>query len=295
MKNLSFHFILICAGCLRLVAQEGFPPLDLNHQPRLCSLLNPRINQTNPIDDVALLNAYNRQTHLIRSLRLVAVVRGKAGAAKPREIPADIDFVQPDLIRVTGLAPLMGSRGFEMASDGRELRLLVPERGKKTFFVGSLDAPAQSQNAGENLRPQPLINAVRWQEGKLIAGARLQGARDSDLRELTVDLPHGLTGAHTAKIDFDLRHGQVDSITAYDLAGQMVSRANYSDWQEVASSASSPSQGCLPRRIEFVQPKEDFEISLQIYQIALNTEIPRSYFRPFPPRGIPVVPLVVPR
>ena len=294
MKNLSFLSILICAGCLRLVAQAGVSPLDLSHQPSFCSLLNPQLNQAHDVDDVKLLNTYNRQVHLIRSLHLIAMVRGKAGkeygvGVYPRELPAIIDYVQPNLVHVTGMVPFSGSRGFEMASDGRELRLLVPVDGKKTFLVGPIDAPAQSPNARENLRPQPLINALRWQEGKLGAGSRWQGPRDSSIRELTVDLPLGLTGAHTAKIDFDLLHGQVNSVATYDSAGELISKATYSDWQEVAISPSSPSQGCLPRRIEFVQAKQNFEFTLRVSQITLNPEIPRYDFRPSPPRGIPVL------
>jgi hypothetical protein len=294
MKNVAFLSILICICCLHLVAQSGPAPLSSNHEPRFCSLLDPQSDQAHDVDDVKLLNTYNRQTHLIRSLHLIAMVRGKAGkefgiGVHTQELPAVIDFVQPNLVHVTGVVPFSGSRVFEMASDGRELRLLVPIDGKKTFLVGPIDAPAQSQNARENLRPQPLINALRWQEGKLGAGSRWQGARNSGIRELTVDLPLGLTGAHTAKIDFDLLHGQVNSVATYDSAGELISKATYSNWQEVAASPSSPSQGCLPRRIDFVEAKQNYEFTLRVSQTVLNSEIPRFHFHPSPPRGIPVL------
>ncbi|MGA2252435.1 hypothetical protein [Terracidiphilus sp.] len=294
MKNLLFLSILICMGCLRLIAQAGVSPLDPSHQPRFCSLLNPRSNPAGRVDDSALINAYNLQAHLIRSLRLIAVVRGKAGkeygvGERPRELPAVIDFVQPDLVHVTGGVPFLGSREFEMASDGHEFRLLVPQNGKKTFLVGPIDAPVKSQNARDDLRPEPLINALHWQEGRLIAGARLQGVHDANLRELKVDLLYSKAPGRTAKIEFDLLHGQVDSVETYDAAGQLVSKTSYSDWQEAANSASSPSQGCLPHRIEFLQPKQDYEVTLRVSHIALNPEIPRANFHPAPPRGIPVV------
>jgi hypothetical protein len=294
MKNILFLSFLITVGCLRLAAQPGVSPSNLSHQPRFCSLLDPQSTQANHVDDAALLSAYNRQAHLIRSLSLIAIVRGNAGkefgvGVQPREIPAVIDFVQPDLVHVTGVVPFLGSRGFEMASDGRQLRLLVPRNGKKVFLVGPVDAPVESQNARDNLRPEPLINALRWQEGRLIAGARLQGVHDANLRELKVDLPSSKTPGRTAKIEFDLLHGQVDSVETYDAAGQLVSKTNYSDWQEAANSASGPSQGCLPHRIEFLQPQQDYAVSLRVSHIALNPEIPRANFHPTPPRGIPVV------
>jgi hypothetical protein len=294
MKNAVFLSILICMCCLRLVAQVVPSHSSSNQEPRFCSLLDPQSNQAHGVDDVKLLNTYNRQAHLIRSLRLIAMVRGKAGkeygvGVHPREIPAVIDFVQPNLVHVTGVVPFSGSRGFEMASDGHELRLLVPQNGKKTFLVGPIDAPVESQNARDNLRPESLINALHWQEGRLIAGTRLQGVHDANLRELKVDLPSSKAPGRTAKIEFDLLHGQVDSVETYDAAGQLVSKTNYSDWQEAADSASGPSQGCLPHRIEFLQPKQDYEVTLRVSYIALNPEIPRANFHPAPPRGIPVV------
>ena len=294
MKNLLFLSVLICVGCLRLVAQLGASPSSLSHEPRFCSLLGPQSNQANHFDDVALLSAYNRQASSIHSLHLVARVHGgddgeNAFGDQPQEIPAVIDFVDPDLIRATVVASFAGSRRFEMASDGREIRLLVPRDGKTVFLVGPVDAPVQLVGQTVNINLQSFIDALRWPEGKLIAGEQPQGSPDSNTRKLKVDLSPGRTGAHSAQIEFDLLHGQVNSVAVYDSAGQLISKARYSDWQEVVTSPASPSQGCFPRRIEFVQPKQNYEIALRVSQITLNPEIPQSYFRPSPPRGIPVV------
>jgi hypothetical protein len=294
VKNLLFLSILICMGCLRLVAQAGVPSLNPNHEPRSCSLLNPQSNQANHVDDFALFNAYNLQANSIRSLHLVAAVRGEDAvdngiSERAPELPVVIDFADPDLIRATVVASFAGSRRFEMASDGREIRLLVPHGGKTAFFIGPVDAPVQLIGETVNISFQSFIDALRWPEGKRIAGEQPQGSSETDTRMLKVDLSPGGTGPHSAQIEFDLLRGQVNSVATYDSAGELISKAQYSDWQEVAISPSGPSQGCLPRHIEFVLPKQNYKITLRVSQIVLNSEISRSYFRPSPPRGIPVL------
>jgi hypothetical protein len=294
MKNLPVLLILICTGCLRLVAQAGVPPLGPNHQPRFCSLVNPKSNPGNRVDDLALLNAYNLQANSIRSLHLVATVRGEDTvdngiSERPAELPAVIDFANPNLIRVTVVASFAGSRRFEIASDGREIRLLVPHEGKTAFLVGPVDAPVQFFGNAVNINFQSFIDALRWPEGKLIAGEQPQGSPDSNTRKLKVDLSSGRTGAHSAQIEFDLSGGLVNSVAMYDSASELISETKYSEWQEVAISSSGPSQGCLPRHIEFVLPRQHYKITLQVSEIVLNPEISPPYFRPSPPRGIPVL------
>jgi hypothetical protein len=294
MKNLSFLTILICAGCLRLVAQEAVPPVDPNHVLRFCSLPDLPSNPSNHVDDSALLNAYNLQASSIRSLHLVAAARGEDATdslitARPPELPIVIDFVYPDLLRATVVASFVGNRRFEMASDGKEIRLLVPREGKVAFFVGPVDAPVQLMGETVHISFQSFVDALRWPEGKQLDGEQPQGSSDTTTRTLKVNLSPGGTGPHSAQIEFDLLRGQVTSVAMYDSAGELTLKTKYSEWQEVALSPLAPSQGCMPRHIELFLPQQNYKITLRVTQIVLNSEIPPSYFRPSPPRGIPVL------
>jgi outer membrane lipoprotein-sorting protein len=296
MKNLSIVSMLIWAGCLHLIAQTDILPLDRSHPPRGCSLFSPQLNPASHIEDLALLNAYNLQANSIRSLHVEALMRARAGkeyrvGEQQREMPVLIDLVRPDLVRVIGSVPAMSSRGFEMASDGKEFRLLIPEDGKRRFFVGPADAPAQSQNPRENLRPEPISDALLWREGKLFetSAPQVDPAEDRTLK-----LAIGLTrvGEQTAVVDFDLPRGVVKSVTVYDSAGTLVSRANYSDW---APTEPSPEEhiagGCFPKQVQFLEPTQDYEIELRVLRVEFNSSLPKSSFHPSPPRGVPVVPL----
>lgn len=114
-----------------------------------------------------LLATYNAQSRLVHSLKTTAQVHiirepkfGKS-AAKSKMMGAIMDFQQPAWLRATRVAPPAGVRLFDIASDGREFRLLAPDHGKMTLFGG----PAWSQpdfTAGSlNLRPQEFPDALR--------------------------------------------------------------------------------------------------------------------------------------
>jgi len=208
---------------------------------------------------------------------------------KAREVPVSLDFAQPSFLRVTGAIPFMSSRGFEFTSDGREFRLLAPDHGKRVLIVGPVDAPAQMQDQRQDLRPQPLIDALRWQEAQLRSGAAVKG--QPNVRELEITLPPGHNGSRTGRIKFDLVHREIDSLAMYDAAGRLVSEVSYSDWQEVGASPGHPAEGCLPKHIRLVQPDQHYEISLRAYQTVLNPQIPRASFHLVAPRGIATVSL----
>jgi hypothetical protein len=284
----------LCAGGAGVVAQAIPTSAAASTEPRACSLFSPQPAPANLDDRARLLAVYNAQVHLIRSLHVLALVRGKSGKEygigdQPRELPAVIDFVRPNLLHMTGALSPTSSRGFEMTSDGQEFRLLIPEEGKKTFLVGPVDAPARSQRPRENLRPQPLLDALSWEEGSLRATAGQGTAAGADRQTLEVDLPAGRSGPVTGKIEFDLRSGVVDSLLTYDSSGRVVSELTYRDWRKMSVYPDGAPAGCFPRLIHLIGRDGDYELDLHITEIALNPQIPLARFRPSPPRGIPIV------
>jgi outer membrane lipoprotein-sorting protein len=195
--------------------------------------------------------------------------------------------VKPDLIRVTGPSRLSGDRGFEMASDGREFHLLIPEDGKKVFLAGPPDAALQSRDMRENVRPQPFFDALLWQEGSLLSGpVRLTAG---EARQIRLELPPGRNGARSATIDFDVTNGVIRALSVFDSSGKMLFRAEYKRWEEIETLSRQPQRGCFPREIHLVRPGDDLFLDLRITQIDLNPEIPRSSFRMSTPKNIPVI------
>jgi hypothetical protein len=128
--------------------------------PEPCTLFKPQSDQQAKPDDASLAAAYASQARSIHSLRLFATVRASAGPeyripSQSSALPVILDFDEPNHLRVRGAVPFVARRGFEMASDGREFELLIPDKGRERFLVGSVDTPPDpAANPRENLRPQ---------------------------------------------------------------------------------------------------------------------------------------------
>ena len=205
------------------------------------------------------------------------------------ELAAIVDLVQPNLIRITGMVPYQGSRAVELTSDGRQFGLLIPEGGKKVFLTGPIDAPPQSENARENLRPRPFIEVLRWDEGTLRTATGADPLNASDTRTLTVDIA-STESTPSRKVDvvFDLAKGVVNTLTAYDNSGTPIFEARYGDWRTATDPSSEVAVGCFARHIVLVELQQDYQVDLRITDLTLNPEIPKSYFHPSPPHGIPI-------
>lgn len=264
--------------------------------PHGCSLPGLSNSGAESLRDAQLLTAYNAQADSVRSLQAYAMVREEVGSKfglpankRSGKLAATIQLQAPALLRITGIIPF-SDRGIDLASNGREFRLLVPEKRDARFFVGSVEAPADSPNPKENLRPQPLIDALRWPNGKLANAMEAQPA-DNTGRKISIQLltPRGLP--RTAEVEFDLRSGTVSSLSIYGPDARLLWVIRYSDWEEVANQATGTVAGCYPRRIELVQHDQDFQLDMRILNLDLNPQIPKARFLLNPPKGVPVVKL----
>ena len=220
-------------------------------------------------------------------------MRGQAGAAYDpigvdRSLAAIIEIAQPDLIRITGVMPYQGNRVIELTSDGHQFGLLTPESGRTIFLTGPIDAPPQSKNPYENLRPRPFVEALLWQAGTPQASSRPEAAEENGMRTLTIAVAAQNSPTRTMDIAFNMAKGVVNSFTAYDKTGKPIFEAQYSDWRPVSILGSDVPGGCLARHIVLEERQRDYRLDLRISSLELNADIPRSSFHPSPPRGIPV-------
>jgi outer membrane lipoprotein-sorting protein len=260
-----------------------------------CSLPNLPGNAHQRPTDEDLLGAYNAQASLLQTLEATVMLRGSGGSAfgkhasDSRGAPAMLSFRAPGWLRITGVIPFSAQRSFDLSSDGREFRLLVPDGKRMRFYVGPVDAPTTSQNPRENLRPQPLIHALHWARATLSGSVSSKQAGSPDARTITV----GLLGAQndsarSAEIAYDLRNGTVTGLVIRDASGLAVSEIHYADWREVTNGGSAPSPFCFPRRMTVNQPREGIQLEMKLVAITVNPRIPPSKFQLTPPAGLPV-------
>jgi hypothetical protein len=205
----------------------------------------------------------------------------------PPELAALVDLEEPNLIRIMGVVPYQGSRAVELTSNGQQFGLLIPEGDEKVFLTGPIDAPPQSDNVRENLRPRPFIEALRWDDGTPRAVAATGPANAPGARTLTIDVA-ATENTPTRKVDvvFDLTRGVVDTLTAYNNMGVPIFKIHYEDWR----TETYPSDGteCFARHIVLVELQQDYQVDIRISHLILNPPMPKSYFRLSPPHGVPI-------
>jgi hypothetical protein len=138
-------------------------------QREACSLpgLVADLRRTPTADE--LLRAYNAQSTLVHSLRASLILHlqddattGGVQSRGSKRIPAMLSFKSPKSVRMRGMVPFAGRRAFDLASDGREFELLFPDGNAMRFLAGPVDAPANSSNPRENIRPSVILEAIRW-------------------------------------------------------------------------------------------------------------------------------------
>jgi outer membrane lipoprotein-sorting protein len=97
---------------------------------------------------------------------LNAKVQIQASQQNPKEgiektaptFPAVILLRKPEMLRVYGQVPVLGTEAFDMASDGKNFTVYIPSR--KEALKGSNALRKKSPNALENLRPGFFFNAM---------------------------------------------------------------------------------------------------------------------------------------
>jgi hypothetical protein len=267
-------FLMLAIGIRPAVSQAA--------KPHSCSL--PELAPGAPLvlPDTALLAAYNGQAARIHSIVAAAAVRGWAGTEHAnRPTPALIYFREPAWLRLTGEVPFSGRRSVDLFSDGRHFWLLVPDRKTVRLFEGPVDAPADDKDPRADLRPQPMVDALRWPRGTL--SSVQTPSSDPATRIINLDLPAAAPfPARTAAAEFDLREGVVKGMKILDAAQHVVLELQYSDWQPAEQDV------CFPRRIVMTQPLDKRELDIRIASLRLNERIPAPEFRMAAPIGVPV-------
>lgn len=255
-----------------------------------------------------LLDSYNRQADAVHALNAsvqMSPVTGSAYSGVIHQYHQVNGFVladRPAMIRVIGQAPVVGTNIFDMVSDGQTFRIFIPS--KNEFLVGPTQLERAAKNPIENLRPQHLLDALFW---KPIAAAEPIVLEQVDAPParyyvLSVLRASGAGLELDRKIWFDRAELRISRLQIYGAAGRLDSDIGYSDWQEVALPAgtaanagadASGATASFPRALRISRPQQDYQLSLIISKIVLNTPIPADRFSLPQPAGTELVNLGV--
>jgi outer membrane lipoprotein-sorting protein len=246
-----------------------------------------------------LIPAYNAQADAVHSINAAVTMMPVAGSTysglieQYHEVDGFILALIPQKIRVIGQAPLLAKNIFDMTSDGKEFRIFVPS--KNQFLIGPTSLERPSNKPIENLRPQHILEALFWtpidsQQQVLFEEAEAAPER---FYVLTLLRPVASGLEITRKIWFDRAGLKVARLQFYGSGGRLESDIAYSDWQPMAAGAAialSPGMaGQFPRQIHIRRPQQDYELTITITRLMLNTEIPVDRFTLEQPAGSELV------
>lgn len=235
-----------------------------------------------------LVSAINLESARIRSLKATAAITAstsvpnKGKITEYREITGYLLVRKPGDLRLFGLVPVVGTRLFDMTSDGERFRMSIPVQNK--FVTGSNNVTRPSAQLRENLRPQDIFNAllirpIDAQREAAVLEDGMQSIRDPKQKKWVDEPTYVLSIIQkqvqgwylVRRIIISRRDLRPQQQLIYDNDGSIVTEATYGSFGET--------QGIFfPMEIAIRRPKEGNTIRLVFTKLEMNPELRGDQF-----------------
>lgn len=247
-----------------------------------------------------LVQDVNKECQAIHSLS--ATVEFQASEGGPRKgkektytsFSGYILLRKPQAVRVIGLVPVLHSRAFDMASDGKDFKLLI-YYPHDHVIEGSNTVTKESSNALENLRPRIffeslLINCIE-PDDLVTLTTDTETNVDPKTKQLLLDPQYDLTIARRKPDSQELIPQRVIHFTRtdmhtvqediYDQKGAIQTTAIYGPLQRFGPQM-------FPGTITIKRPLEEFQIVITVQKINVNLTLTDDQFEIKIPEGTPI-------
>jgi outer membrane lipoprotein-sorting protein len=244
-----------------------------------------------------LIESINQQAAKMQSMQATVDIDTSVGGVKKgtvtdyKEIRGYLLVRKPDMLRLTGLMPIVRNRAFDMVSDGREFKLWIPVKNR--FIVGRNDVVHPSNNPLENLRPQVIYDALLLD--------RIDPDKEIAIMQNDLEMVTDAKGRQVQQPDYELeviRKGEqgwylwrklifrrTDLLPhrqlIYDTHGNLATDARYGDFKELNGIN-------FPNQIEIWRPQEEYSIVLKFVKLSLNQPLTDEQFALQEPPGAEV-------
>jgi outer membrane lipoprotein-sorting protein len=203
----------------------------------------------------------------------------KSKITEYKDVRGYILFRKPADIRIIGLYPVVRNKAFDMVSNGKDFRLYVP--AKNRFVIGSNQIVARSSNKIENLRPQHFLEALLVAPMQPDEKAELVNLTDEDnaiyILHLVRVQPDGEI-LPTRSVWFSRINLHLARQLVYDPAGNILTDARYSDWQNYDGVP-------FPKTIEIDRPQDEYAVVLTVVKMEINRAVSDDKFVLEQPEG----------
>jgi outer membrane lipoprotein-sorting protein len=203
----------------------------------------------------------------------------KSKITEYKDVRGYILFRKPADIRIIGLYPVVRNKAFDMVSNGTDFRLYLPSSNR--FVVGSNQLAAKSPKKIENLRPQHFLEALLVAPMKPGEKAELMNFTDEDnavyiLHFVRVQ-PDGEI-LPTRSVWFNRLNLHLARQLVYDPAGNILTDARYSDWQNYDGTP-------FPKTIDIDRPQDEYAVVLTVVKMEINRGVSNDKFVLEQPEG----------
>lgn len=246
-----------------------------------------------------LIDSINQQAEAIHTLKATVDIDTSAGGMKKghvtdyKEIRGYVLAKKPDELHMIGLMPFVRTTAFDMVSDGRDFKLWIPPKNKFVVGENRVTSPNSDQPM-ENIRPQNIYEALlirRIDPNTEIAVLEngYETLHDSkghrvlqDDYELTVIRKAGENWILERKIIFGRTDLKPHRQFIYSEDGKVATDARYAEYKDYDNFS-------FPSRIEIFRPEEEYDITLNILKLEINTPLRDEQFVLEQPAGAQVI------
>lgn len=270
----------------------------LVHTKKIKQAKMPAIVLTATADE--LVQDVNRQCQAIHALSATVEFRAsEGGPRKGREktytsFNGYILLRKPEAVRVIGLLPVLHTRAFDMASDGKDFKLLI-YYPHDHVIEGSDTITSEGPNPLENLRPNIffdslLINCIQ-PDDLVTLTTDMETKVDPKTKQVLLDPQYDLTVVRRKPgsqqlipervIHFTRTDLHVVQEDIYDQNGSIQTTAIYGPVQRFGPQL-------FPGTITIKRPLEEYQIVITIQKINVNLTLNDDQFEIKIPEGTPV-------
>jgi outer membrane lipoprotein-sorting protein len=247
---------LFSSACLvrhRLVA----PPGKTEHRPLLTADKAELIRRLHAISDP--IQTFTMKVDMAPS---VGNLRGGTVSDYPT-ISGYVLFRQPDQMRVIGLDPVIHGTAFDMLSTGKNFVVSIPSRNE--FIEGSNDAPANSPNKLENLRPEAFFGALMIRPPADLNLTVLEDDTDESRANYVLLMlkREGEELKLERSVYFDRYSLDITRQVTFDAVGNIKGDTKYQNWKPYGNIQ-------FPSIIDMERPIDGYELVLTVTDLKVN-------------------------
>ena len=268
---------LLLSGCFILSTTRKLP---IPKPPSMVNTVAPE----------QLVELLNRRWAALDSLNAsvdiqASVLKSKEGVARDYTSFRGIILMRkPEMLRVFGRLPVIGTRMFDMVSDGKVFTLYIPSRNKVVKGANALKKRSSSQV--ENMRPGFFFDAmlVRGLEpGDLYAvTAETDTLADATKKHLYIVPEYVISIMRSNPGSKQLTPVRVITIhrddllpyeqDLYDSEGDLETQVTYAEYREFGSSR-------YPSTVTIKRPLEEYQIVLTVENVQENQPLTDDQFQ----------------